>query len=311
MPARPKRVELFEALMVKLLRHLPITWASWLGGEMGAIQGRVALKGTSLWVQRLRRNIAHFSGITSPTELDQRVIAFIRRIGQHYAEYSNLRRLYASGRVEVIGEEHLNTAGTPFILVGCHIANWEYVGVLSYKHADWKALYLPLGNGFREKLVLKARKAWPGLEFIPASALAARQLDRTLQQGKGLLIYIDEEREGYVSGPSLGRTLAYAGNRWLAARLAVRHDVNIIPVFVEYLGLAKYRVVVQPALERPAGMKDEALARHLADQIDARSEEWVRPRIENWYWLPYFDADAPSPIERRTSAAAKADAKGA
>ena len=48
MEERPKTEELFEAFMVKLLRRLPITWASWLGGEMGAIQGRVALKGTSL-----------------------------------------------------------------------------------------------------------------------------------------------------------------------------------------------------------------------------------------------------------------------
>ncbi len=311
MAARPKTEELFEAFMVQLLRRLPITWASWLGGEIGAMRGRSALKGTSLWVQRLRRNIAHFSGITDPAELDRRVIAFTRRIGSFYAEYSNLQRLYASGRVEVVGGEHLDAAGRPFILVSCHVANWEYVCTLAYKYADWTALYLPLGGGIREKSVLDARKAWPGLEFIPASPSAARQLDRTLQQGRGLLIYIDEEKEEYVWGPSLGRTLPYAGNRWLAARLAVRHGVNILPAFVEYLGPAKYRVVVQPALERPEGMAGEALARNLADQIDARSEAWIRPRIENWYWLPYFEADAPRPIERPATASAKPDAVGA
>ena len=311
MAARAKTEELFEAFMVQLLRRLPITWASWLGGEMGAVRGRTALKGTSLWVQRLRRNIAQFSGISDPAELDRRVIAFTRRIGQHYAEYSNLQRLYTSGRVEIVGGEYLDAAGRPFILVSCHVANWEYVCALAYKWADWTALYLPLGSWIRQKSVLEARKAWTGLEFLPASPSAARQLDRTLQQGKGLLIYIDEEKEGYVWGPSLGRTPPYAGNRWLAARLAVRHDVDIVPVFVEYLGLAKYRVVVQPALERPAGMAGEALARHLADQIDARSEAWIRPRIENWYWLPYFEPDAPCPIERSATTSAKPNAVGA
>jgi lauroyl/myristoyl acyltransferase len=311
MAARPKTEELFEAFMVQLLRRLPITWASWLGGEIGARRGRAALKGTGLWVQRLRRNIAQFSGITDPDELDRRVIGFTGRIGQQYAEYTHLQRLYASGRVEVVGGEHLDVAGRPFILVSCHVANWEYVCALAYKSADWTALYLPLGRGIRQKSVLDARKAWPGVGFIPASPSAARQLDRTLQQGKGLLIYIDEEKKGYVWGPSLGRALPYAGNRWLAARLAVRHDVNIIPVFVEYLGLAKYRVVVQPALERPAGMAGEALARHLADQIDARAEAWIRPRIESWYWLPYFEPDAPCPIERPATTSAKPDAVGA
>jgi hypothetical protein len=61
MAARPKTEELFEAFMVQLLRRLPITWASGLGGEIGAMRGRSALKGTSLWVQRLRRNIATLS----------------------------------------------------------------------------------------------------------------------------------------------------------------------------------------------------------------------------------------------------------
>lgn len=304
MAAWPKREELFEAFMAKLLRHIPVAWASWLGGEIGARRGRTALKGTSRWVQRLRRNIAHFSGIADPAELDQRVEAFTRRIGQLYAEYPNLQRLYASGRVELLGAEHLDTAGRPFILVGCHVANWEYVCALAYGCADWAALYLPLG-GVRERLVLEARKSWPGLEFIPASPSAARQLDRMLEQGKGVLIYIDEERDGFIWAPSLDRKLPYGGNRWLAARLAVRHDVNIIPVFVEYMGLARYRVVVQPALERPEGMAGDALARHLADQIDARSEAWIRPRIETWYWLPYFEPDLSCAINREENASDK------
>jgi hypothetical protein len=44
-------------------------------------------------------------------------------------------------------------------------------------------------------------------------------------------------------------------------------------------------------------MEGEALSRHLADQIDERVEAWVRPRIENWYWLPYFEPNLPCPID--------------
>jgi KDO2-lipid IV(A) lauroyltransferase len=305
MEERPKTEELFEAFMVKLLRRLPITWASWLGGEMGAIQGRVALKGTSLWVQRLRRNITHFSGVTDPDELDRRVIAFTRRIGSFYAEYPNLQRLYASGRVELVGGEHLDAAGRPFILLGCHIANWELIGALARRWGGSAVLYLPLGGGIREKIALQARKAWPDLELIPASPNAmlgidaVLRLDRAVNEGKNLAIFVDEERHGYVWSPSLGRSLPYAGNRWIAARLAARHNINIVPAFVERLGLARYRIVVQPALERPQDTtSQQALAWYLADQIDERVEAWVRPRIENWYWLPYFESDLPCPMDR-------------
>lgn len=318
MPVRPKRVELFEALMVKLLRHLPITWASWLGGEMGAIQGRVALKGTSLWVQRLRRNITHFSGVTDPDELDRRVIAFTRRIGSFYAEYPNLQRLYASGRVELVGGEHLDAAGRPFILLGCHIANWELIGALARRWGGSAVLYLPLGDGIREKIALQARKAWPDLELIPASPNAmlgidaVLRLDRAVNEGKNLAIFVDEERHGYVWSPSLGRSLPYAGNRWIAARLAARHNMNIVPAFVERLGLARYRIVVQPALERPQETtSQQALAWYLADQIDERVEAWVRPRIENWYWLPYFESDLPCPMDRNAKPSSKSARRGA
>ena len=111
-----------------------------------------------------------------------------------------------------------------------------------------------------------------------------------------LAIFVDEERQSFIWAPSLGRNLPYAGNRWLAARLAVRHRRKIGPIFVEPLGLARYRIVIQPPLDQPDGMQGEALSRHLADQIDARLEAWVRPRIENWYWLPYFEPDAPCPL---------------
>ena len=311
MEARPKTEELFEAFMVQLLRRLPITLASWLGGEIGAMRGRSALKGTSLWVQRLRRNIAHFSGITDPAELDQRIIAFTRRIGSFYAEYPNLQRLYASGRVELVGGEHLDAAGRPFILLGCHIANWELIGALARRWGGSAVLYLPLGGGIREKIALQARKAWPDLELIPASPNAmlgidaVLRLDRAVNEGKNLAIFVDEERHGYVWSPSLGRSLPYAGNRWIAARLAARHNINIVPAFVERLGLARYRIVVQPALERPQGTTSQALARYLADQIDERVEAWVRPRIENWYWLPYFESDLPCPIDRNGNPSGK------
>ena len=172
-------------------------------------------------------------------------------------------------------------------------------------------LYLPLGGGIREKIALQARKAWPDLELIPASPNAmlgidaVLRLDRAVNEGKNLAIFVDEERHGYVWSPSLGRSLPYAGNRWIAARLAARHNINIVPAFVERLGLARYRIVVQPALERPQCTTSQALARYLADQIDERVEAWVRPRIENWYWLPYFESDLPCPMDRNAKPSSK------
>jgi len=293
----PKGEELFDAVMVKLVRSLPISWASWLGGELGALQGRKALKGANLSVLRLRANIARFSGVTDPAELDQRVIAFCRLTGRIYAEIPNLQRLYAAGRVEVVGEENLVAAGKPCIIVGSHVANWEMLGAVAYRVNGLSVLYSPIRNAFRLDIVLAARLAWPDVEMIPKSPAVALRLDRALKKGRNLVILVDEIGLGYVRGPSLGRSLPYAGNRWLAARLAARNDVNLVPVFVECLGFARYRVVVQSPLERPNGMGGATLERHLADQIDRRLEAWVLPRIETWHCLPNFNPEVAAPTD--------------
>jgi lauroyl/myristoyl acyltransferase len=290
--------------MVRLFRLIPMTWASWIAGEMGARRGRAAIKADRLWVQRLRANLTRFCGVKDPAELDRRVIAFTRRLGRSYAEYAFLQRLFASGRVEMLGGENLDAAGKPFILVGCHIGNWELIGGLAQKWGGSAVLYLPLASRVREDLARDVREAWPDIELIPASPDAmlgidaVMRLDRALAQGKNLAIFIDEERQGYVWAPSLGRNLPYAGNRWLAARLAARHSAPLVPAFVETLGLGKHRIVIQPKLEAPVELTGEALSRHFADQLDARLEAWIRPRIETWYWLPYFDPDVSCPMRR-------------
>ena len=110
---------------------------------------------------------------------------------------------------------------------------------------------------------------------------------------------------GSAASPAIGHGTTPKTAPALAARLAARHNINIVPAFVERLGLARYRIVVQPALERPQDTTSQALARYLADQIDERVEAWVRPRIENWYWLPYFESDLPCPMDRNAKPSSK------
>jgi Kdo2-lipid IVA lauroyltransferase/acyltransferase len=298
----PKAGEFFDAISVKLVRRLPLPLACWLGGEKGAIEGRRALKKADLSVTRLRDNIARFSGATDPAELDRRVIEFYRLMGRIYAEIPNMQRLYASGCVEMVGQEHLVTAGKPCIIVSAHIANWEMGLAVAHYSTGVSALFVPLRNAFQQSIVHAARVAWPDLEMIPTSPVATLKMDRALKKGRNVALLVDEIHRGFVRGPSLGRAMPYAGNRWIAAQLAVRNEINIVPAFVECLGLARYRVVVQSPLERPNGMGGETLARHFADQIDQRLEAWLRPRIETWFCLPSFDPEVSAPPNRRAEA---------
>lgn len=298
--SRPATLEEYrDLLLATVIRFLPLQWVSAFGARMGEREGRRGIAKGRLWVQRLRDNFARYGCIQDRAEQDRLVLDYTTRIGRIYAEVTVLQRLVEKGRVEVVGLENLQGVSQPVILACCHLAHWELAGyVTTLLSGPSTALYAPLENPVHFRLVMRARHAWrKDSELVPASPRTMRQLTRALQQGRNLLMYIDEERDGYIWSPSLGRSLPQAGNRWLTARLAVRHNTDIVPVHVEAVGPARYRVVIEPKLA--AGDGDaEARVCTFAKLLDRKFDAWIREHPEQWYWLAYFSADKQPPARR-------------
>lgn len=300
---RPTPVEYLELGLSVLMRHLPVTWVSAIGAWFGARYGRRGIAAGRKWVKRLHGNIERFGGVADPAERERRIVDYTRRVGSIYAEFTVLQRLVEEGRVEVVGVEHLQGLSRPAILASAHLANWELVGhVLTLLEGAGSVLYDPPANPIRHRLAVEARLAWRrgrDGELVPASPGAMRHLTRAIAQGRNLLMYVDEERDGYIRAPSLGREIPYAGNRWLTARLAARYQADVVPVHVEHLGQARYRVVIEPKLI-PGEGDAETRARSLADQMERHLDTWIRAHPEHWYWLPWFEPGRPAPFRAST-----------
>jgi len=285
-----------ELVLARLMARLPIDWAVRIGGMFGAGAARRALAARRPWVERLGQHLAEATGTTDPAARDALVVDYARRIGGLYAQFPLQQRMVAEGRVEIAGLAHLAAASRPVIIASCHVGNWELIGrVAALAGGRNCALYLPQPSRVRERLAREARARWPIDDLVPASPSAMLRISRALGAGSNLVLLVDEERDGYVFAPSLGRTLPYAGNRWFAARLALQHGVDILPVFVAPTGLARYRIEIQPKLPRPDAADRDDAARALADALDARVEAWVRPRLPHWFWLAAFDRATPPP----------------
>jgi lauroyl/myristoyl acyltransferase len=283
--------------MAAAMRHLPVACTSAIAGHLGARHGHQAIRARRRWVGRLHANIERFSGVADPAERERRILAYTRRFGRIYAEFTVLQRIVREDRLEVVGSEHLRNLSRPVIAVSGHMANWELVGhVASLVEGDACAIYAPPDNPIRHRLAVQARLGWgKRFDLVPSSDPSAmRRIAGAIARGRNLLMYVDEERDGYVWAPSLGRQLPYAGNRWLTARLAVRHGVDIVPVHVEAAGDARYRLIIEPKLV-PGDGDDLTRARALADQLDQHLDRWVRAQPEHWYWLPMLDLDKPLP----------------
>jgi len=295
-PRTPTPTEYRELWLAMLLGRLPPAWASAVGAWLGAQRGRRGIAAKRLWVERLDRNLDRLGAPLPPGGRDQRVIAYTSRIGRLYAEYPVLHKLAREGRLELVGRGHLTDLPRPAILVSCHLANWELVGhVLALLDAPASALHDPPENPVRRRLAARARLGWlPDSQLIPPSPQALRQLCRALANGRNLLLYIDEVRDGHLWAPSLGRCLPERGNLWLAARLAVRYRADLLPVHVERVGAARFRIVISPKLAPPGGGEAER-TRSLADQLDQWLETQVRAHPEHWYGLWEVDLAVPLP----------------
>ena len=84
------------------------------------------------------------------------------------------------------------------------------------------------------------------------------------------------------------------GNRWLTARLAIRYQADVLPVYVERIEEARFRIVIAPKLVAAGGDDDER-ARSLADQLDHLLNTWIQSHPEHWHGLWEFDLDNPLP----------------
>lgn len=278
------------------LRRMPTPVVSAVGAWLGERNARRGIAAGRLWVDRLHRNFAHDAGEQDPARREAMIIDYMRNLGRVYAEISILQRMVAEGRIEVLGLDNLHAANRPLILASCHLANWEFIGHLATMlDGNVADLFAPLSNPVHQKMVVQMRKRWPvrgkGL-LVAANGNALRQLSQILAAGNSLVMFIDEERDGYVHAPSLGREIPLTGNRWFTARLATRYEADVVPVHVEPAGPARYRIVIGKPLQ-PQGHDRHERAVSMANQLNDYFDPVVRTHLLHWYWYSLFERNAP------------------
>ncbi|MGM0694301.1 MAG: lysophospholipid acyltransferase family protein [Pseudomonadota bacterium] len=285
---RPSAGEWLEYGMARLMPLLPVTWVSALGGYLGRRHVRRARRLQRRWVTRLLANLDYLQGEADAAERERRLLAYGDQVGRVYSELTVLPRLLDS-RLRVAGAQHLRECRGPLILVAPHLANWELMaGVLRLLEAPLVDLFEPRESALRMRIARRVRETvaagrvvWVATE----SPLAMRRVKQALARGHHALLFCDEMHHGVSRGPALGRTLDYAGHRWMAARLAVAHGATVVPVVIRREPGVRFVLEIAEPLEVDASLEGEARARQLADAIDARLEHWVRACPTHWYWL--------------------------
>jgi Kdo2-lipid IVA lauroyltransferase/acyltransferase len=283
------RDPLFGALYYALhygCRLLPIDWCSGLGGWLGALNWRYRYKGLRARIESLYVTLS--GGPPSAEKAQQASRRLFENLGRVMLEFSILDRLWPAGRIDIVGGEHLvaaRAAGTPVVVMGLHLGNWEVIGptIVALGFYGAKGFYLPPPSRFDEKLLVRARERYGAILFRPGIA-GTRMAQRHLVEDRGILLfYGDEERRGHVSAPLFGRPIPARSNLVTIVRLAWASGAVIIPAHAERLDGARFRVTYQP----PVDLAPEASG-SLEDNVH-RLDRIITPivlgQLHHWYML--------------------------
>lgn len=260
-----------------LCRALPVDAASALGGWIGRTVGP--------WLpgnRTARRNLA----LALPERAAEHA-AIVRgmwdNLGRVIAEYPHLPSL--SDRVEIVGVEHieaLRTDGRAGIMVSAHLANWEVLTVAAHRVGlEFALVYRAPNNPYVDRLLLGTRAAF-GATAIPKGAEGARTILRVLGRGGHVGMLIDQKLNDGVAVPFFGHSAMTAP---AAAMFALKFRLPLVPVRVERIGGARFRITVQPPIDLPAGPDPKADMHDLMERLNHRIEGWIRERPEQWLWV--------------------------
>ncbi len=180
------------------------------------------------------------------------------------------------------GWEHIPAEGgsTPAVLMSAHLGFWEISGqpVGLYKGA-LTAVSRPLDNPHLERRIRDLRQRF-GVRMV-AKRHAARALLRAIHAGEHIFLLIDQRpgrHEEAVEVPFFGWP---ARSNPIAARLALRFALPVVPLFAFPEPAGRYRIVARPPIAPdPGAGETELTARYLA-AVEAE----VRRRPGAWMWM--------------------------
>lgn len=225
-----------------------------------------------------------------PDWTDEQIAATARlaweNVGRTAGELPHLPSIdpYTSGRVDVIGEEHLENlreSGSGAVMVSGHLANWEIMAAVICKRVPSAVVtYRALNNPHIDKRINRVRTDY-GINATAPKGIGTRELMRALKAGRPVCLMNDQKfREG-ISVSFFGHDAMTAPG---PTRLALKYRVPIIPVSTIRTGPARFQVTIhEPFFPQDTGNLDADIKTSV-ERITRFVEDRIREHPGQWFW---------------------------
>ena len=280
---------LSNPFLFMLLRRLPATPASWLGGWLSS---RIARPRMKLRDARARANLALLRPDLTPAARESLLTHRWENMGRTLAELANIDRLVDGAHIQVENAADYQAvldAPRPLIGLSVHLGNWDLLGAHGKASTDRPGLgvYAPPSDEKTAAQLKKARQSYMG-EAITGDG-AARGILKHLTSDPRATLYIllDERRDYQVWFPRFGRDLPPSGNLSVALRLARKVNARFLPFYLSRTGGPHFRLHWHPPLD-PHELTDEAIV----DAVDAYLGQAAITHADEWLALHDMDLTA-------------------
>jgi KDO2-lipid IV(A) lauroyltransferase len=280
------RIEFFFALALGgMFRFVGVDAASAIAGTFLRVVGPM--------IMPIQRRGEMNLQLAFPGWSDAKIKATLREVwenlGRTAAEFSHLEKFIpeTGDRVEIVGREKFDAviaAGRPAIFVSGHIANWEVMPVVMHAVGlDYAAVYRAANNPLVDALIIRTRAKAMSRRLIPKGKRGGRDMIEALKSGASLAMLVDQKlTSGGIPSPFFGRPAMTAP---ATARLALKFGAPIIPLEIERLRGARFRVTVGDPLVVSLSGDANADTQALTDRINLEIERMIRSRPGQWLWL--------------------------
>ena len=268
------------SLITRLARLLPIDMASRFGDSVGSWIGPKLKKKTAIF----RANMVIAFPELNDAEIDELVVRAWGRSGRVLAEYPHLATiLKEDDRLILDIRQPLEACGNPSrpcVIVTAHQSNWEVVcSAMAKLGIRNVSLYSPPSNPLLDRMLLESRQALNS-ELLPRDN-SARLLMRALKKGQSVAMVMDRRVDE-------GKFIRFFGHDKLStimpAKLALKLNCDLVPVQVQRLQDAHYRVTFHPPIVlEDTGVDETTQAIDMIQQVHHQFENWIRQQPEDWF----------------------------
>jgi KDO2-lipid IV(A) lauroyltransferase len=189
---------------------------------------------------------------------------------------------------ELAGEEHLDglrRAGTQVLFFSGHFGNWEMVlPIAAQLGLPVSGFYRAASNAAVDAVIqaMRQRALGPGVSMFAKGRHGARAALAHLRGGGSLGLMVDQKMNDGIAVPFLGRVAMTAPG---LAQFALRFGAAVVPIRVDRLGPARFRLVCEAPLAVARTGERDADVYALTLAMNAVLERWVRADPGSWLWL--------------------------